>query len=142
MNAKVLLLIGVVVAAIGGGYAWNEYAREKASADDMPVKERVSAADLLAAFAADEVAASARFVGTTEQVVHVSGSIRSIDIAAAGLTNVVLETGDPMAGVVCEFPSEAAPKNWKVGDAVAVKGICTGMLMDVVLVRCVPGDPS
>lgn len=138
MNTKALLLIGVVALAIGGGYAWNEYSREKATTDEMPVKESLSATELLAAFSADETAATARFVGTTEQVVQVSGSIRSMDVAAAGLTNVVLETGDALAGVVCEFPSANVPATWKTGDMVAVKGICTGMLMDVVLVRCVP----
>jgi hypothetical protein len=138
MNWKAFLLIGVVGVVIGGGYAWNEYTRAKATANDLPVKESISATELLAAFSADEAAASTRFVGATEQVVQVNGTIRSVDMAGGGITNVVLETGDAMAGIVCEFSSSTVPSTWKTGDAVAVKGICTGMLMDVVLVRCVP----
>lgn len=103
----------------------------------MPVKETVTAKDLLAAFEADEAAATARYVGTTEQVIQVTGAIRSIDPSGPELTNVVLETGNELAGVVCEFKPAEVPKQWKTRDAVQLKGVCTGMLLDVLLVRCV-----
>jgi len=138
MNTKALILLGFVAVAIGGGYAWNEYTREKTKASELPVKETVTATELLTAFNTDDATATTRFVGTTEQVVQVSGTIRSVDVASNGITNVVLETGDAMAGVVCEFTADDVPDQWKAGDAITVKGICTGMLMDVVLVRCVP----
>ena len=137
MNKKLLILIvATVVVAIGGGYAWNEYTRTSATADELPVKETTTATELLAAFTADEASATTRYVGTTEQVVQVSGTIRSVDVAANGITNVVLETGDALAGVVCEFATDKVPAAWKAGASVTVKGICTGMLMDVILVRC------
>jgi hypothetical protein len=56
-------------------------------------------------------------------------------LESEGRTEVILETGDPLAGIVCSFES-AAPPAIVVGDTVRVKGVCTGMLMDVVLVRC------
>jgi len=132
---KGYLLLAVLVTAVAGAFAWNEFHRTAATADEMPVAEIVTATELLAAFAADEAAATARYVGTADQVVQVSGNIRSMG-STNGLTNVVLGTSDPMAGVVCEFRATALPAKWKVGDAVEVKGICTGLLMDVVLVRC------
>ena len=137
MNKRLVLFLVVVVAVAGGGYAWMEYNRSSATADELPVKETLTATELLDAFTADEGAATARFVGTTEQVVQVSGTIRSMEPAGPELTNVVLDTGNDLAGVVCEFANKDLGPDWRSGASVNVKGICTGMLMDVVLVRCV-----
>jgi hypothetical protein len=136
MNKKTLLLLGAAAVLIGAGYAWKEFNRTVATADDLPVKETVTAEELLGAFAADEAAATARFVGSSEQVVQVSGTIRSMEPVGNDLTNVVLETGDSLAGVVCEFANKDMDPNWRSGASVTIKGICTGVLMDVVLVRC------
>lgn len=136
MNKKILLLIALLVAVAGGVYAWAEYNRTVASTSDIDAKEHVSAEALLSAFTADEQAATARFVGTTEQVVEVSGTIRSMEPVGAEMTNVVLETGNDLAGVVCEFANNELHPEWRSGAQVKVKGICTGILMDVVLVRC------
>ncbi|MBL7938728.1 MAG: hypothetical protein JNL43_05150 [Flavobacteriales bacterium] len=135
MTKRTILIIAILIAVAGGGYAWMEFNRTTAKADDLPVKETISAQDLLAAFTADEAAATTRFVGTTEQVVQVSGTIRSID-PAVDITNIVLGTESELAGVVCEFDPADVPADWRSGASVTIKGICTGMLMDVVLVRC------
>ncbi len=136
MNKRTILFVVVLIAAIGGGYAWKEYNRSAARADDLPVKETVTAQDLMTAFATDESAATTRFVGTTEQVVQVSGTIRAIEPSGNELTNIILGTDNELAGVVCEFAPADVPADWRSGAFVTVKGICTGMLMDVVLVRC------
>ena len=84
----------------------------------------------------DEAAATATYVGTTEQAVQVSGTIRAMEPSGDGKVTVILETGDPLAGVTCEFAEADVPGTWRSGTEVSVKGICTGLLMDVVLVRC------
>lgn len=132
-------IIGVVVLAlvVGGGlYAWKEYNRPVQGADALVAKESLSAADLLSAFQVDEVAATAKYVGTTDQAINVRGTIRGMEPADGGKVNVTLETGDALAGVVCEFAEADVPMDWRAGARVGVKGICTGMLLDVVLVRC------
>ena len=134
---KLIILLGLAVLFAAAVYGWKEFHRGQASSADLPVKETVTAKDLLAAFEADEAAATARYVGTTEQVIQVTGAIRSIDPSGPELTNVVLETGNELAGVVCEFKPAEVPKQWKTRDAVQLKGVCTGMLLDVLLVRCV-----
>jgi len=135
MNKRTIFLLIVLLAAIGGGFAWKEYHRTTAKADELPVKETVNAQDLMTAFITDEDAATARFVGTTEQVVQVTGTISAID-PAGKLTNIVLGTDNDLAGVVCEFAAADVPADWRSGASVTIKGICTGMLIDVVLVRC------
>ena len=131
-----MLLVVLLLAALGGGYVWKEFTRSASKADDLPVKETISAQDLMTAFTTDESAATARFVGITDQVVQVTGTIRAIDPAGKELTNIVLGTDDDLAAVLCEFAPEDVPADWRSGATVTVKGICTGMLMDVVLVRC------
>jgi hypothetical protein len=138
MRPKTMLFVGLTVAAVAGGYALMEYSRGVKGADDLQVTATLNAEQLLAEFTTDEAAATAKYVGTTEQAVQVSGTIRSMEPSGAGKVTVVLETGDPLAGVTCEFAEADVPLEWRSGAAVTVKGICTGLLLDVVLVRCAP----
>lgn len=137
MNKKLVSLLVLLVVVAGSVFAWREYNRKNASAADLPAAAEVSATELLEAFAVDEAAATARFVGSREQVIKVTGTIRSMEPQGLELTNVVLQTDNDLAGVVCEFANTELPADWRTGAQVAVKGICTGLLIDVVLVRCV-----
>lgn len=132
-----MIAVAAAIALAGGGtYAWLEYSRGVAGADKLPVKETTTAEELLQAFQADEATATAKYVGSVEQAVQVSGTIRSMEPQSDGRVNVVLETGDALSGVVCEFAEADVPITWRSGGEATVKGICTGLLMDVVLVRC------
>jgi len=138
MERKHLIVItAVVVLLVGATYGYLEFNRGVAGTASMPVQEKVTAGELLADFQTDEAAANQRYVGMTEQVVQVSGTIRAMEPLGTGVTNVVLETGDDLAGIVCEFQDEEVPTDWRSGTDVSIKGICTGLLLDVVLVRCV-----
>lgn len=135
------IIITIAVLLVGGAvFGYMEYNRGTPGAGSLPVKENVNAERLLVDFQADEAAANTKYVGATEQVIQVSGTIRSLEPVGEGLTNVVLETGDTLAGIVCEFPNKELPGDWRPGANVVVKGICTGLLMDVVLVRCVASN--
>lgn len=138
MKIRTMIAVAATVAVVGGIFAWKEYNRGVAGVSDMATVAQVQAPDLLAEFAADEAAATAKYVGTTEQAIEVSGPIRSMENADDGKVTIVLETDDALAGIVCEFAAADVPETWRAGATVTVKGICTGMLMDVVLVRCVP----
>ena len=141
MRPKILIAVLGTVAVIGGGtYAYLEYNRGTAGADAMRPVASVTATELLNAYTSDETAADQRFVGTAEQAIEVKGTIRAMEPVGSDKTNVVLETGDPMAGVVCEFSNADLPGDWRSGASVTVKGICTGLLMDVVLVRCAASE--
>lgn len=131
-----MLFVGLTLAAVAGGYALLEYSRGVKGADDLKVAVTVNAEQLLGEFNADEATAMAKYVGTTERAVQVTGTIRSMGPTGDGKVTVVLETGDALAGIACEFAEADVPVDWRAGAAVTVKGICTGLLMDVVLVRC------
>ena len=131
-----LLKYGLVLALIGGAvgyYLWNKPHEnmERAAAD-----VQLTAAELFTAFAEDETTANAAYL---DKVVAVSGQVREVSKSAEGLTKVTLDSGDEMFGVICQLDelSEHERTDFTTGENVTFKGKCTGMLMDVVLVRCV-----
>jgi tRNA_anti-like len=135
MTRKGRKFIGLLFlcAAFGVFYAWSEYDRAQPDTATRKADVVVSAADLYTAFATDEGAANTTYL---DKVVQVSGTIRSVD-TGGGKVNVVLESGDPLAGVVCEFDSVGFPA-WGPGLKIQAKGVCAGSLIDVVLQRCAP----
>ncbi len=129
-----LLLIGLVIALLGGAVGYYTYQKpaEKTVSDDAELV--VGAQELLAAFQEDETKAMATYA-QSDQVIQVTGTVRSVDTSDPAKVNVVLETGDALAGIVCEFEPAHAPA-WKAGNSVKVNGVCAGVLMDVLLTRC------
>ena len=124
-----LLLIGIPAA----WYGWREYNRTAGPTSELEATETIEAVALLQAYTADENAANARFNG---KVLLVSGTVREVKAPENGLVDVVLETGDPLAGVVCQFAQADVPSALTAGAPARIKGISTGLLMDVVLQRC------
>ena len=128
------LLISVAILVVGGAwYGWTEYHRTAEDTSTLEAAETIEPAALLQAFTSDENAANTRFNG---KVLEVHGDVRAVNPPDNGLVDVVLETGDPLAGVVCQFAQAELPANVTAGAHVRIKGICTGLLMDVVLQRC------
>jgi hypothetical protein len=135
---KKLLIFGCLAAVIGGGVGY--YMWHKPHAEIGQPNFTTTATELVAEFNADETAATAKYVGSMDKmiVVQVSGTVASIENDTSGIS-IGLETGDPMHGVSCVLDkfTKQAKTDFKVGDAVTFKGICTGKLDDVVIDRCV-----
>jgi len=127
-----LLPIGVV-AIIAAYFIYNKPHRnmEKAAAD-----LQVTATELFSEFETDESAANEKYL---EKVVVVEGQVSDVSTSEEGNISLTLQSGNDMFGIICQFDklSEHARTEFAVGEMVTIKGICTGMLMDVVLVRCV-----
>jgi tRNA_anti-like len=135
---KKLLIFGCFAALIGGGvgyYMWN-----KPHAEIGQPNFTTTATELAAEFTADESKATEKYVGSMDKmiVVQVSGTVASVENDTSGVS-ISLETGDPMNGVSCVLDkfTKQAKTDFKVGEAVTLKGICTGKLSDVVIDRCV-----
>jgi hypothetical protein len=135
---KKLLIFGCIAAVIGGGfgyYMWNKPHAEIGKPDFT-----TTATELAAEFTADEAKATEKYVGSMDKmiVVQVSGTVSSVENDTSGVS-IALETGDPMNGVSCVLDkfTKQAKTDYKAGDVVTLKGICTGKLSDVVIDRCV-----
>jgi hypothetical protein len=135
---KKLLIFGGIAALIGGGigyYMWN-----KPHAEIGKPNFTTTATALAAEFSADETAATKKYVGSMDKmiVVQVSGTIATVQNDTSGVS-IGLETGDPINGVSCVLDkfTKQAKTDYKVGESVVLKGICTGKLSDVIIDRCV-----
>lgn len=127
---KILLVI-VCLGAITGFYLYNKPVKSTSS---KSVDVSVRAEELFNEFSKDETAANTKYL---DKVVSVQGTVTNIAVED-GLNIVTLKTASDMFGVLCKIESgEEKVKKLKAGDEVKIKGMCTGMLMDVVMIRCV-----
>ena len=96
---------------------------------------QISAVDLYIEFEKDEASANTQYL---DKVLEVTGSLREI-IQEDGKVSIILESGNLLGGVTCQLDdlSEHHFSSLKEGDQLRLRGVCTGMLMDVVLVRCI-----
>ncbi|MDX5348654.1 MAG: OB-fold putative lipoprotein [Hymenobacteraceae bacterium] len=138
MNWKnILIALGlIVVLAAGIGYSIINKPHKnitKAESDFV-----VTAPKLLQDFKDNEAEANKKYL---DKVVKVKGAIQSVSKEEGGMYSVMLATGDPMSGVSCTIEQQQENNfNYQSGDSITLKGVCTGMLMDVVLVRCVVAE--
>lgn len=131
---KRILVVGVIAAVIGGAtgyYLWNKPVDK---IDSLATELAIPAAELLDAFEGDEEGANIKYLN---KVVEVTGSVREVILTDGQITAIILETNNPMSGVNCEFEEIPAATEVPMGSLVTIKGVCNGMLMDVVLNRCV-----
>lgn len=133
MAKKIGLLIALA-CLIGLGIGTYMYFKPNPSVANMKTDVTLTAGDLLAAFEADEATANAEYL---DQVIALSGTISSITTNEDGLLTLTLDTGNPVSGVICEMEADRDHGDLAEGQTISLKGLCTGYLMDVVLVRCV-----
>jgi tRNA_anti-like len=91
--------------------------------------------NLVAEFENNETQANSKYL---EKVIKVSGEISELG-TSNGTGTIVLKSENSISNVMCYLTAEET-KKWstlKKGENIAVKGICTGFLMDVVLINCV-----
>jgi exopolysaccharide biosynthesis protein len=72
-----------------------------------------------------------------DKIIEVTGEVLSTSKNNEGKQVILLKTDDPMFGINCTMEEEATVKE---GEAVTIKGICTGYLTDVVIIRCIKVD--
>ncbi len=130
MKKKILFAV-IILAVLGGAYGYYEYNRPVAGTEKKKADVEISASDLLAAFEADEAAANSQYSG---KVIQVNGIIGSMESKESG-NKISIQTDNPMSGVICEMEDGQDISSLNTGETVTVKGVCTGFLSDVVLVR-------
>lgn len=125
-----MLLVLLAVLA-GAYYGFSEFNRGNVGAGKTDFK--VSTTELFEAFDDDETAANAKYLDKT---VEVTGVIQKVSKNKEGKVTITLD-GGMMFGITCEMFDSEKLDQYKKGAKVTLKGICTGYLSDVVLVRCV-----
>lgn len=131
---KVIFVILILIAG-GGITAWYLYTKPVADMNEMKAEHSLSSAELFNSFNDDEERANKKYLG---KIVEVTGKVRELKSDDEGQT-LILETEDMLFGVNCGLSKGQKALFDKItnGQKVTVRGECTGISMDVVLVRCV-----
>lgn len=127
------ILYAIAAIIIIGGIAWFAFLNvPKASSQGKTADFKVPATELFQAFETDEAASNAKYIG---KIIDVSGTIEEISTDEQGAAVVLLAGGGDFGGVLCTLePSQTEKIKAKdFGDDITIKGVCTGMLMEVVV---------
>lgn len=100
----------------------------------------LSATDLVNEFKKNEAEASTKYL---DMVVQITGEINEIS-ATKGNSVITLKNGANEPAVICQMIPEENKRSLSLreGQEVVVRGICSGFLMDVMLVSCVIVNPK
>lgn len=134
-NWKIILLVIVVIGAVAVYFGMKEYNREAKDVSDTEADVIIQAVDLTKAFGDDENAANAMYL---DKAVAVSGVVKSIEKDEKGAYTIMLGGDSELSNVSCQMDERHndEAKSVTEGSTITVKGFCTGVLMDVVLIRC------
>ena len=117
-------------------YGYNEYNRKPADLGVVKPLASTDAGSLMELYSTDEQRANAMYLG---KPIDVTGVIAEINNQQDTLINVMLGNPADMHKVSCLLDQQNGLKikQFKTGDKITLRGICTGYLMDVELNRCV-----
>lgn len=127
-----VLLLLIVVSVIGTYKMYNKPHINVAKAEtDLTLEYKA----LLNDFETNESEANIKYL---DQIIEVTGPIAKIK-TVKNSTIISLGEGSMFGNVTCHLTPEESVKNLNLnkGQEITVKGICTGYLMDVILVKSV-----
>lgn len=135
MKKKTLIYMTASVILITSVIAVLKYYKPHRSVKKEEAAYKMSVSDLVTAFTNDEAVANTRYAG---KIVEVKGTLKEMILNDSTL---ILLMGDSteMTGVSCYLQRDQKDKytTLKRGEQVRVKGICNGMLLDVVLDKAI-----
>lgn len=130
-----LVVVLLLVIGLGALVAYKMYNKPHVSVKDTKAVFSLNASKIISDFSSDEDNANAKYL---EKIIEVKGTIKEVK-TENGKMILTLGSTEDMESVMCHMinSKEDEFKNLKIGDSIAVKGICTGYLLDVILVKCV-----
>ena len=131
-----VLIIGVGSVAFAA-YMYNKPHKNIARAQP---DYSLTSAEIYREFEETEPLANGRYLN---KVVAVTGELNGVETNEKGDPVLVLEAGSVLGGVRCTMGTGQAQEITALqkGTEVQVKGICTGMLLDVILVQSILVQP-
>ncbi|MBN1926631.1 MAG: hypothetical protein JW798_12425 [Prolixibacteraceae bacterium] len=133
---KILVIIVVVLALIvAGAWYYLMHMPEKNLANQTP-DYIIAATDLALEYEGAPEVSDKKYI---DRVVEVTGIVAEISKDQNDQTVIILQSPESFTGILCTLAEkeEKAARDIAAGDNITLKGICTGMLFEVVLNRCV-----
>ncbi len=126
---KIIRVLTIILALVLIAYViilkWPQ-----ASVKSKNVDASISATEIYKAFSEDEQAAQTKYLG---KVVQVSGIIDEMYEDEDGAMVVILRSSssEPIAVITLESGESENLKKYREGQAIEIKALCSGMLMEV-----------
>jgi hypothetical protein len=135
MKTPVKIALAVVFIVAVGGILAALYLYNLKAKDLKKVKPDfvVTSTDFQKAFEENEKNASVKYIN---KVIEVKGEIIAIEGTDKKTWNVTLQTASDMSKVICTFPKVANPEVFALGKEVTIRGVCSGVLSDILLNNC------
>lgn len=130
---KIALLIVIFIALSAILAALYYYTLKHTDMSKAKPDFVITATVLQKEFEDNETTASIKYIN---KIIEVTGNIASIKPVENNYVNISLVTGSDVSSVNCTFPAIADPSKFKPGDAITLRGECSGFLMDVLLSNC------
>ena len=126
----------LLLMSLGGGVAGYYYFKPVANFEHQKPDIKVPAVQLISEYSINEEEANKKYLN---KLVEVSGTVHDIMEDEKGIININLAVENQVSMVTCCMDSTTNNDYSMLskGDHVQIKGLCSGMLMDIVQVRCV-----
>ncbi len=128
---KKIIIPLIILGLIAGGIGFYMYNKPVASLEKKKADVTITAEQLLADYEENEQTANDKYLG---KVVEVSGKVAQVT-TDNGKDKVLFETSNPISMVIAELDEGNSATGLQVGEQAKVKGMCSGYLSDVILVR-------
>jgi hypothetical protein len=121
-----LIFIGIAcVAALVLYYYMYKMPKRNVESEKSIV---IAAAQLVAEYQGNEKEANKKYL---DRAIKVSGVVSDTGRNQEGNPTIMLASDDPFVGVFCTIRKAEEKADIKLGEAIKIKGICSGMLTDV-----------
>lgn len=131
----VIILLGVLIVLLVSIKLYNKPHKE---VQNSPPDVMITAESLIGAFENNEQEANEKYL---DKIIQIEGVVSSIN-TSNGNSVITLSASDSMGTVVCTMEPSQNKRVLGIenGTTITLKGICTGFIMDVMLVRTVIVD--
>ncbi len=128
---KTILLLSIGIIICGGiFYGYQMYNAPVATLKNVKSDITIQASDLLKLYKENESTANTAYL---DKIIAVTGEIDKVE-SQDGIS-IYLKTEDPLSQVICQLDNSYTQIDYSSGDNITIKGLCTGYLMDVILVN-------
>jgi tRNA_anti-like len=133
MRKKYLIIAAIIwiLLILAGLYFYNKPHRNAAG---LQADMSLNAVDLFSQFQHNEAEANKKYM---DKIIEVKGKVADVQ-QAGNITSIQLDGGSSTGGINCSIADadKKSPLPAR-GSLIAIKGRCSGFLMDVNLVDCV-----
>jgi len=134
-NKYTFISLFFIIIIIGLLFLLNQYNKPSVDVTNLDADLVINVDEILKDFQKDEEKANLKY---TNNIIEVHGEISKISTVDGNAT-ITLKDNQFDSNVICNVQPQENKEvlQLKKGDQISLKGICTGYLLDVILVKCV-----